>query len=343
MSTIIITGGCGYIGSHTAIEIQNQGKYEVVSIDNCVNSHANTLNRVKSITGKSYVNHDVDLIDFAATRAVFAQYNDVVGVIHFAALKSVGESVEQPMLYYHNNFESLVNVAKCCLEFNIPNLIFSSSCSIYGNVEKLPVTEDTPTSGAESPYAHTKLVGEQMLEAFVRSQNQVKVVALRYFNPVGSHPTGLNGELPINRPTNLVPVITQTAAGIIPQMKVFGGDYDTRDGSCIRDYIHVVDIADAHIKAMDYLAEGKNENQYEVYNLGTGEGVSVLEAIKAFESVTGEQLNYVVTDRREGDVIAIYSDSSKAEKRLGWIPQFGIEEMMASAWKWQQHLLSEKV
>lgn len=338
MKKIIITGGCGYIGSHAAIEIQQQGEFEVVSIDNCVNSHENTVDRVKAITGKDYKNHKVDLTDLEATRAVFSQYDDVVGVIHFAALKSVGESVEKPMEYYHNNFGSLVNVCKCCEEFGIPNLIFSSSCSIYGNVEKLPVTEDTPTSGAESPYAYTKLVGEQMLKAYVHSQDKVKVIALRYFNPVGSHPTGLNGELPLNKPTNLVPVITQTAAGIIPKMKVFGGDYDTRDGSCIRDYIHVVDIAEAHIKALDYLLEGKNEANYEVYNLGTGDGVSVVEAINAFEAVTGQKLNYEIADRRAGDVVAIYSDSTKALERLGWKTKIGIEEMMASAWKWQEHL-----
>ena len=343
MSRILITGGCGYIGSHTAIEIQQIGKFDVLSIDSCINSHENTVDRVKAITGKPYHNHKVDLVDLEATRAVFAQYDDIVGVIHFAALKSVGDSVDDPLGYYENNFGSLVNVCKCCEEFNIPNLIFSSSCSIYGNVDKLPVSEDTPTSGAESPYAHTKLVGEQMLKAFVKSQDKVKVVALRYFNPVGSHPTGLNGELPLNKPTNLVPVITQTAAGIIPKMKVFGGDYDTRDGSCIRDYIHVVDIADAHIKALDYLLADKNEAQYEVYNLGTGEGVTVVEAIQAFEQVTGQKLNYEIADRRAGDVVAIYSDSTKALERLGWKTEYGITEMMASAWKWQENLENEKM
>jgi UDP-glucose 4-epimerase len=342
MSTIIITGGCGYIGSHTAIEILNQGKFEVVSIDSLVNSRASVLDRIESITGKRMVNHAVDLCDREATRAVFQQYDDIAGVIHFAALKAVGESVEKPLWYYHNNFGSLINVVECCRDFGVKNFIFSSSCSIYGNVDKLPVSEDTPTSEAESPYAHTKLVGEQMLKSFVRSNDEVQIIALRYFNPVGSHPSGQNGELPLNKPSNLVPVITLTAVGRIPQMTVFGGEYDTRDGTCIRDYIHVVDIAQAHIDALEFLLAGKNEKQYDVFNLGTGKGVSVLEAIQAFEQVAGQPLNYRIGDPRPGDVVAIYSDSSKAEQMLGWKPQFDINDMMASAWKWQQQLESEQ-
>ena len=339
MPRILITGGTGYIGSHTAIEIIEDGRYEVASIDNQVNSSLKTLDRVESITGQRMVNHAIDICNLEDLRQVFQQYDDVVGVIHFAALKAVGESVEQPIRYYHNNFLSLVNVLKCCEEFGVDHLIFSSSCSVYGNIEQLPVTEATPVSEPESPYAYTKLAGERILRDSVHASPNVKAIALRYFNPVGGHHSGLNGEDPINRPSNLVPVITQTASGIIPKMTVFGGDYDTRDGSCIRDYIHVTDIAQAHIKAIDFLVEGRNEHQYDLFNLGSGNGVTVFEAINAFESITGKSLNYEVGPRRDGDVVAIYSDSSKAKEQLGWEANLGINEMMASAWKWQEYLM----
>ena len=342
MPRILITGGTGYIGSHTAIEIIEDGRYEVASIDNQVNSSLKTLDRVESITGRRMVNHSIDICDLEALRQVFQQYDDVIGVIHFAALKAVGESVEQPIRYYHNNFLSLVNVLKCCEEFGVDHLIFSSSCSVYGNIEQLPVTEATPVSEPESPYAYTKLAGERILRDSVHASPNVKAIALRYFNPVGGHHSGLNGEDPINRPSNLVPVITQTASGIIPKMTVFGGDYDTRDGSCIRDYIHVTDIAIAHLKALDYLIAKKNEADFEIFNLGSGEGVSVLEAIEAFERNTGEKLNYEVGPRRAGDVVAIYSDCSLAEQRLGWVAERNIDDMMTSAWKWQQNLNQER-
>ncbi len=338
MAKILITGGTGYIGSHTAIEILNQGRYDLVSIDSQVNSSAATVQRVERITGQPFHNYSVDLCDREAVRQVFTENPDIVGVIHFAALKAVGESVEQPLRYYHNNFTSLINVLRCCEDFGVNNFIFSSSCAVYGNIDQLPVTEETPTSVTESPYAETKLAGERIIRDFVRVSEQVQCIALRYFNPVGAHASGFNGEDPINKPNNLVPVITRTASGIIPQMTVFGGDYPTRDGTCIRDYIHVTDIALAHLKAMDYLLLGKNEAQYERFNLGSGQGVTVLEAIDAFEKAAGVKLNYQIGERRPGDVAAIYSDSSLAQARLGWVAERDIDEMMASAWKWQQQL-----
>jgi UDP-glucose 4-epimerase len=339
MKKIIVTGGCGYIGSQTIIELLNKTDYEVVSIDNELNSSASTLKRIQLITGKTVINYKVDLCNYENTKAVFEANEDVVGVIHFAALKSVGDSVNDPILYYHNNIESLLNVIKCCQEFNINNFIFSSSCSVYGNVQSLPVNEDTPLSEVVSPYAHTKLMAEQMIK-FISLQSNIKFILLRYFNPAGGDLSGMNGEDPINPPSNLVPVITQTASGVREKMLVFGDDYDTRDGSCIRDYIHVIDIADAHIKAMDRLFQNRNTSPYEIYNLGTGNGVSVLEAIKAFEEVTGIRLKYEIKPRRPGDVAAIYSDSKKANNELGWLPAYSIEDMMSSAWKWQLYLNS---
>ncbi len=341
MQKILITGGCGYIGSHAAIEMLSQDRFEVISVDNLVNSSAKVIDRIEQITGKRMENHAVDACNLPALRAVFAQHPDIAGIIHFAALKAVGESVEQPLRYYHNNFESLVNVLRCCEEFEVKHFIFSSSCSLYGNIADLPVTEETPLSETESPYAHTKLVGERIIRDFLRVSEHVSAISLRYFNPVGAHVSGLNGEDPINKPSNLVPVITQTAAGIIPQMTVFGDDYDTRDGSCVRDYIHVTDIADAHLKALDYLTASRNDDRYEIFNLGTGNGVTVLEAIKAFEQVAGLQLNYQIGRRRSGDVAAIYSNSQKAKDRLGWVAQRDIHDMMASAWKWQQQVVGE--
>jgi UDP-glucose 4-epimerase len=339
---ILVTGGCGYIGSHTIIEILEQTDFEVISVDNLMNSTSDTLDRIERITGKRVKNYTIDLCDLAKTEEIFKENPDLVGIIHFAALKSVPESVFKPLLYYHNNLNSLLNLLQLVEKYQVNYFIFSSSCSVYGNVSKLPVNEQTPLSIAESPYAYTKQIGEVMMKDFVRN-NQVKAVALRYFNPVGAHVSGLNGENPINKPSNLVPVITQTAAGIIPEMSVYGYDYDTRDGSCIRDYIHVTDIAEAHIKAMNYLIEGKNQANYEVYNLGTGNGVTVLEAIKAFEKVSGVKLNYKLAERRAGDVVAIYSDTTLSEQRLGWKTKLTIEDMMASAWKWQQLLLKESM
>lgn len=341
MAKILITGGTGYIGSHTAIEILQEGRFDVISIDSLVNSSAGTVDRIEQITGKQMTNYAVDICDMPALREVFEANPDIVGVIHFAALKSVGESVEKPLWYYQNNFGSLINILQCCADYNVKQFIFSSSCSVYGNIDKLPVTEATPVQDTESPYAHTKLVGERIIQDFTRV-SEVNCIALRYFNPVGAHESGQIGEDPINKPNNLVPIVTRTAAGLMKQMTVFGGDYPTRDGTAIRDYIHVTDIAIAHLKAMDYLLDGKNEAQYERFNLGSGQGVTVLEAIKAFESSTGVDVNYIVGDRRPGDVVAIYSDSSLAKDKLGWTAERDVNEMMASAWKWQQTLLKEK-
>ena len=341
MKKILVTGGCGYIGSQTIIELLKHTDYEVVSVDNLSNSSSAVLQRIKLIAGKEVVNYAIDLCDYEAIHDVFKANLDIVGVIHFAALKSVGDSVNEPVWYYHNNTESLLNVIKCCQQFSVNNFIFSSSCSVYGNVTSLPVKEETPMSPVVSPYAHTKLMAEQMIR-FIADTDKINFILLRYFNPVGGDLSGLNGEDPSNPPSNLVPVITQTASGIRPKMTVFGDDYSTRDGSCIRDYIHVIDIADAHIKAMDKLVGKQNDSNYEIYNLGTGDGVSVFEAIAAFEKVTGVKLNYDVSPRRPGDVSAIYSDSSKANSELGWKPKYTIKDMMSSAWQWQLYVNKSK-
>ncbi|MBS1634835.1 MAG: UDP-glucose 4-epimerase GalE [Bacteroidetes bacterium] len=340
-NTIIITGGAGYIGSHTIIEFLSVEGYEIVSIDNFSNSTENTYKRIQEITGKQIKQHQLDICNLDLLRQTLKQYPNISGVIHFAAYKSVPESVAQPLLYYHNNITSLTNMLQLCQELKIPNFIFSSSCSVYGNVDHLPVTESTPFGHAESPYAHTKQIGEDIVRNFTKSQDGFQSVLLRYFNPVGGHETGLNGELPRNRPNNLVPFITQTAAGIFPKLTVFGGDYDTRDGSCIRDYIHVSDIAEAHVKAMMYLIHGKNKSKTTVFNLGTGNGVTVLEAIHSFEKVSGLKLNYEIGPRREGDVIAIYANNNLATAELNWKPKHNLDSMMLSAWKWQQHLAKE--
>ncbi|TAD98202.1 MAG: UDP-glucose 4-epimerase GalE [Bacteroidetes bacterium] len=331
---ILVTGGCGYIGSHTIIELLQQTDYQVVCADNLHNSSDHVLEIIEKITSKKIKNYAVNLCDLAKTEQIFAENPDFIGVIHFAALKSVPESVADPLLYYKNNLESLSNILKCCEKFKVKNLIFSSSCSVYGNVNKLPVNEENILQKAECAYAHSKQVGEQMIEFFVANAH-LNAIALRYFNPVGAHISGLNGENPRNKPTNLAPVITQTAVGKMKEVVVFGTDYDTRDGSCIRDYVHVSDIANAHLLAINYLIQGKNTVKYDVMNLGSGEGVTVLEAIQAFEKVSGVKLNYRIGERRAGDVAAIYSDNSKVQKTLGWTPKFGIEDMMLSSWKWQ--------
>lgn len=335
--TIIVTGGAGYIGSHTILELIRNTDFEVVSIDNYLNSDKSTYDRIEKITGKRVKYLEIDICDLAALRNELEKIENPVGVIHFAALKSVPESVEKPLWYFENNMNSLFNMLECCDEFNILNFIFSSSCSVYGNVEQLPVNEGTPLAEPESPYASTKKMGEEVLKFTVPKKN-FKAILLRYFNPVGADMTGDIGEIPGDRPSNLVPAITLTAVGKIPKMTVFGDDYNTRDGSCIRDYIHVTDIADAHIKALQFLLDGKQEANCDVYNLGSGNGVSVFEAIAAFEKESGIKLNYEVGPRRGGDVEAIYSDSTKAKELLGWVPKYDIKEMMASAWKWQQNL-----
>ena len=341
MKKILVTGGCGFIGSHTIVDLIVSG-FEVICVDNNVRSSARILEGVEKITGKKVKNYKVDLCNYDDTFAIFQENEDIEGIIHFAAFKSVGESVEHPLMYFENNLLSLINLLKCVQEFSTPYFVFSSSCTVYGNPDEIPVTELTPPKPAESPYGYTKQMGEQIINEFSKATSKTKCVLLRYFNPVGAHPSILIGEMPVGRPSNLVPVITQTAIGRLPQMVVFGDDYPTRDGSCIRDFIHVCDIARAHTLALQYMIDKKVVKNAEVYNLGTGNGVTVLEAIRAFEKVSGVKLNYVIGPRRPGDVIAIYANNDLARKQLGWKIEYGLEEMMSTAWKWEQKLVADE-
>jgi len=340
MAKILVTGGCGYIGSHTIVDLIENG-YEVICVDNNSRSTATVLEGVQKITGRTIKNYKVDLCNFDDTFAIFQENEDINGIIHFAAYKAVGESVERPLMYFENNLYSLINLLKCVQEFSIPWFVFSSSCTVYGEPEQAMVTEETPLKPAASPYGYTKQMGEQILGEFQKSSHTTAIL-LRYFNPVGAHPSGLIGELPVGKPQNLVPAITQTAIGKLPKMTVFGHDYPTRDGSCVRDFIHVSDIAHAHTLAIKYLEEGKNTNGCEVFNLGTGNGVTVLEAIKSFEKVSGVKLNYEVGPRRPGDIIAIYANNDKAKNRLGWNPCYSLDEMMRTAWKWEVKLKDDE-
>lgn len=335
MNKILVTGGCGYIGNHTIVDLLNHG-FDVVSVDNLVNSSDDSLAGVEKITSKKVKNYKVDLCDLESTKKIFEENPDIIGIIHFAALKSVGESVDQPIIYFKNNLNSLLNILECMAIYQVKNLIFSSSCSVYGNTKDLPVTESTPFQEAESPYARTKQMGEQIIRDFSRKYTEFNSILLRYFNPAGAHPSAFIGESPRNAPNNLVPVITETAIGKRKELVVFGNDYDTRDGSCIRDYIHIMDLANAHTKSLQYLISQKNMVNCEVFNVGIGAGVSVLEAIQAFEKVTGQSLNYRIGPRRPGDVIAIYANNDKAEKHLGWKPSYGIDAIMQSAWNWEK-------
>lgn len=335
MSKILVTGGCGYIGSHTIVDLIDNG-FDVLSADNLSNSDEKVLDGIEAITGRRVRNYAIDLCDLHSTRKIFSDHPDLTGVIHFAALKLVGESVQQPLRYFHNNINSLLNILACMQEFGVPDLIFSSSCSVYGNAKELPVTEDTPWQEAESPYGRSKQMGEQIIRDAMPALPGMKSILLRYFNPAGAHESALIGESPANAASNLVPVITETAIGLRPEMTVFGADYPTRDGSCVRDYIHVMDLANAHTKALRYLVEGRNAASCEVFNLGIGEGVTVLEAISAFEKVAGAPLNYRTGPRRPGDVVAVYADKTRAEKQLGWKPTRNIEDIMRTAWDWEQ-------
>ncbi len=337
--TILVTGGAGYIGSITILELIRNTDFEIISVDNFLNSSSKTFQRIKKISGKEIINYQIDLRDLENLKEVFENHK-IDGIIHFAALKSVPESVAKPHWYYDNNLNSQLNIMKCCELYYIKNLIFSSSCSVYGEVQNLPVDENTPLSEVKCPYAHTKKIGEEML-VFWANQSKVNTIALRYFNPVGADPSGLLGEDPRNTPTNLVPVITGSAIGNLPPVKVFGSDYPTRDGSCIRDYVHVNDIADAHIKALIYLFEKKNHELFDIINLGTGSGVTVLEMIHSFIKVTGEKLNYILAERREGDVAQIYSNPQKAKDLLNWVPKYDVNQMMETAWKWQIYLKND--
>lgn len=338
---ILVTGGCGYIGSHTIVDLIEKG-FQVICLDNLSNADESALEGIYEITGVRVTNYQVDLCDKKALATVFEKNPDIAGIIHFAALKSVGESVFNPLLYYHNNITGLINLLDCAKEHHIRHFIFSSSCSVYGNSDELPVTEATPLKEAESPYARTKQMGEDIIRDFTKVNSTFDAIILRYFNPAGAHDSALIGESPTNEANNLVPVITETAIGKRAGMTVFGDDYDTRDGSCIRDFIHVMDLADAHSKALQYILQEANDSNCEVFNLGTGDGVTVLEAIRAFESINNIQLNYQIGPRREGDVVAVYADRTAAYEKLGWEPQHSIESIMLSAWKWEQRR-TEKV
>lgn len=337
MNTILVTGGCGYIGSHTIVDLIENG-YHVISIDNNSRSDASILNGVKKITGVAVKNYKVNLCNFDETHAIFQENENISGIIHFAAYKAVGESVENPLDYFDNNLNSLINILRCATEFNVPNFVFSSSCTVYGNPLSIPVMEDSPFQPASSPYGATKQMGEEIIQNALIAVPYMKAVLLRYFNPVGAHPSIAIGELPIGKPQNLVPAITQTAIGKLPQMKVWGSDYDTKDGTCIRDYIHICDIAHAHTLAIQYLEQGKNKLACEIFNLGTGTGFTVLEMIKTFEKVSGVSLNYVLAARRAGDVVAIYANNDKAINELQWHTKYNIEDMMHSAWEWERKI-----
>jgi UDP-glucose 4-epimerase len=334
---ILVTGGTGYIGSHTAVELINEG-FDVVIIDNLYNSEAEVADSIHNITGFKPQLQVFDLCDKEKTDAFFIKNKDISAVIHFAAYKAVGESVNKPLDYYRNNLLSLVNLLSAMKQNGIPHFVFSSSCTVYGQPEKLPVTEDAPLQPATSPYGNTKQVGETIIRDTTISDKNIKAISLRYFNPIGAHPSALIGELPRGVPENLVPYITQTAYGLRDELSVFGNDYDTPDGSCIRDYLHVVDLAKAHVVAVKRLIEGRNKKNYEVFNLGTGTGVSVLEAIKSFERVSGIKLKYKIVGRRAGDIEKIWADPSYANKELGWKTISSLDEAMKTAWIWEKKI-----
>jgi UDP-glucose 4-epimerase len=334
---ILVTGGTGYIGSHTVVELQNTG-YDVVIVDNLSNSGIEVLDSIKKITGTKPAFEQFDLADFQKTREFFSRNSNIEAIIHFAASKAVGESVEKPLLYYRNNLVSFINILDCQLEFNIPNVVFSSSCTVYGQPDSLPVTEKTPRKDAESPYGNTKRICEDILSDTISSNRQLKGIALRYFNPVGAHNSALIGELPLGVPQNLVPFITQTAAGLRAELKVFGDDYNTPDGSAIRDYINVVDLAKAHVVAIERLLKNKNKANYEIFNLGTGTGLSVLQIINGFEKATGVKLNYKIVERRAGDIEKIWADTTFANEELGWKAEKELEETLLSAWNWEKNV-----
>lgn len=329
-----MTGGLGFIGSHTCVELLERG-YHVVVVDNLSNSKKQVKDRITEITGSEILFRQFDLTNKEEVKSLFETHS-IDSIIHFAASKAVGESVEKPLLYYQNNLISLLNLLEMCNEFNVNQFVFSSSCTVYGQPEKLPVTEDTPKQPAESPYGNTKQVCEEIIEDFCRANSVFRAVSLRYFNPIGAHESVLIGELPLGVPSNLVPFITQTAAGIREKLNVFGGDYNTPDGTCIRDYIHVVDLAQAHISALEFA--DSMESSYDIFNVGTGKGYSVLEVIESFEKVSGEDLPYEIVDRRSGDIEKIYADTNKVNQKLGWKAKFGLDDMIRSAWEWQKSL-----
>jgi UDP-glucose 4-epimerase len=338
---ILVTGGTGYIGSHTSVELINEG-FDVVIIDNLYNSEAEVTDRIEMITGTKPSLEIIDICDKASLEKSFERNRDIAAIIHFAAYKAVSESVSKPLEYYFNNLVSLINLLDLMKKFNVPDIVFSSSCTVYGQPEKLPVTEDAPLQPATSPYGNTKQVGEEIIRDATAADKKLNAIALRYFNPIGAHPSGLIGELPRGVPENLVPFITQTAYGLRDELKVFGDDYDTPDGSCIRDYLHVVDLAKAHVVAVKRLLEEKNRKNFEVFNLGTGNGVSVLEAISSFERVSGIKLKYRITNRRPGDIEKIWADPTFANQELGWKTKSTLDEAMKTAWEWEKKIRNKK-
>lgn len=334
---ILVTGGTGYIGSHTVVELQNNG-YEVVIVDNLSNSRADVVDSIEQISGIRPAFEEVDCLDYEGMDAVFTKYPGIKGIIHFAASKAVGESVEKPLKYYRNNLVSLINILELMPKHNVKGIIFSSSCTVYGQPDILPVTESAPIKKAESPYGNTKQINEEIIRDTVASGSPIHAVMLRYFNPIGAHPSALIGELPNGVPQNLIPYLTQTAIGIREKLSVFGDDYDTPDGSCIRDFIYVVDLAKAHVIAMNRILEDKQKESVEVFNIGTGRGLSVLELINAFEKSTGVKLNYQIVGRRAGDIVKVWADPTLANTELGWKADTPIEDTLRSAWNWQLHL-----
>ncbi len=334
---ILVTGGLGFIGSHTAVELQEAG-FEVVIIDNCSNSSETVLDGIEAITGQRPLFEKFDLREKPKVESFFRNYPDLAGVIHFAASKAVGESVENPLLYYENNLTTLVYLLQQMQQKDRAHFIFSSSCTVYGQADHMPITEDAPVKPAESPYGNTKQIGEEIIRDTCRVRDQLQAICLRYFNPIGAHPSARIGELPLGVPQNLVPFITQTGIGIREQLSVFGDDYPTPDGTCIRDYIHVVDLARAHVVALQRLLSGKNDGNYEIFNVGTGKGSSVLEVIQSFERVSGVPLNYRVVGRRPGDITEAYADTSRANEVLGWRAESTLDDAMKSAWAWEQQI-----
>lgn len=332
---IVVTGGLGFIGSHTVVELQNKG-HEVIIIDNCSNSSLDVLEGIISITGVTPIFEKIDLREKPKVQDFFARHQDITGVIHFAASKAVGESVQEPLLYYENNLATLVYILQELQKKKNASFIFSSSCTVYGQADTLPITEDAPIKPAESPYGNTKQIGEEIIQDTCKIASHLNAISLRYFNPIGAHPSAAIGELPIGTPQNLVPFITQTAIGLREQLSVFGDTYPTADGTAIRDYIHVVDLAKAHVIALERLLNKHNVSNYETFNLGTGTGSSVLEVIKSFEKVSNTSLNYKIADKRDGDVIEAYADTTKANNELGWHAKSTLDEALASAWKWEQ-------
>jgi len=335
---ILITGGTGYIGSHTAVELIHQG-YEVVIVDDLSNSEYRTIESIEKITGTKPGFYQFDLRNSPSLEKLFKD-NKFDGIIHFAAKKAVGESVEKPLLYYDVNLNSMLNLLKLMELYKVSNLVFSSSCTVYGQPSRLPVTEDTPFASAESPYGHTKQIGEDILNLTTRTNGSLQALSLRYFNPVGAHPSALIGELPIGMPANLVPFITQTVAGLRSKLKVYGNDYNTSDGTAVRDYIHVVDLAKAHVRAIERMLNHEQKKSYEYFNIGTGKGSSVLEVIQTFEKINHTKVPYEIVDRRAGDIVKIYADTTRANNELNWKAQLNLDDMMKSAWKWQKTLIS---